>query len=193
MSSMPRFVTKKKVTVTCRTPFRIGKIPYSGICRNIILSIEDISRCLENHAKVVEIFSNGKEFPLNFSNYDTYNGPTDVTDETEVLSDKPLTPEMEIKDASGKTIDVVNKKEPEEKKTVVRVTTNTQPKEEATVQEVNSDTKATVEVTAETKNDASSEVKAKADEEVDTKVEVENNSNNNKHNNNNNFKKNKFK
>ena len=29
MSEMPKFVTKKRVTVICKNPFRIGLIPYS--------------------------------------------------------------------------------------------------------------------------------------------------------------------
>ena len=187
-----KFVTKKKVTVTCNTPFRIGKIPYSGICRNIILTVQDISECLTNHARVVEILSNGQEVPINFSNYDTYNGPTDVTDDSEALVEKPADPEIEQKNNQGETIKTFNKVEEKEKKPenkVIQVTTNVNK-----TTEVNADTKSTVEVTAEVKSDTNEQIKTEADNSNDTKVEVENKQ---QHNNNNNFqqnqKKNKFK
>ena len=183
-----KFVTKKKVTVTCNTPFRIGKIPYSGICRNIILTIQDISECLTNHAKVVEVLSNGQEVPLDFSNYDTYNGPTDVTDNSEVLVEKPADPEIEQKNSKGETIKTINKtEEKKEEKKVIKVTTNINK-----TTEINADTKSTVEVTTDIKSDTNEQVKTEADNSNDTKVEVESKQ---QHNNNfqQNQKKNKFK
>jgi len=188
MSEM-KFVTKKKVTVTCHTPFRIGQIPYSGICRNLTLTIKDISTCLENKAKVVEILSNGKEVPLNFANYDTYNGPSDVDDNSKALTEKPDDPEIEKKNDQGETIAIVNKKKEKEEKKVIKVSTNITPKEEVAV--VNTDTKATVEVKEEVKVDTTTEVKADVNNTTDTKVEVENKNHNNNFQQN--QKKNKFK
>ena len=190
--SMPKFVTKKKVTVTCNTPFRIGQIPYSGVCRNLTLSIEDISKCLENKARVVEILSNGKEVALNFANYDTYNGPSDVDENSVVLKEKPADPEIEQKNQDGETIKVLNKQENKEEKEI-RISTTVEPKEEVTIVE---NTKLSTNIKEEIKGDTSAEVKAEVSNAADTKIEVENDKHNNTNSSNNNQqnqKKNKFK
>ena len=88
MDNTKKNVTKKKVTVVCNRPFRIGLIPCTGTMRNVVLSTKEISICLENKCSVVEILENGTTIPLDFSNYNTYNGPTKVTEETPLFYEK---------------------------------------------------------------------------------------------------------
>lgn len=83
----PKYVTKKRVNVRCNRPFRLGMTPFSGYCSNIILPVSDIVKIIESKSMVEEILNTGETVALNFSNYNTYNGPTDVTDDSEVLTD----------------------------------------------------------------------------------------------------------
>ena len=193
MSEMPKFVTKKRVTVICKNPFRIGLIPYSGVCRNVVLTVQDISKCLENHAGVLEILSNGQELPLNFANYDTYNGPTDVTDDSDVFSAEHANTAVQVQNDKGETVTVIKSGKDVEphKKNVIKVNTKVEPEEKVEVKSVIADTQSSIEVTAESAGDTTTEVKSNTENETDTKVEVEANKQNN-----NNFqhnKKNKFK
>lgn len=82
-----KLVTKKRVTIRCGRPFRIGFTPFSGYCPNIVLTIEDIAKIIERKNIVLENFTDGTTLALDFNNYNTYNGPTDVTDDTPALTE----------------------------------------------------------------------------------------------------------
>lgn len=103
----PVYVKKKLVTVRCANPFSFNKIPFVGICNKVTLDVEAINYALMHKAKVVEHLSNGKEVLLGFDNYNTYNGPTTVTDSSE--SFKFTEPEIEMVDGMGNHT-VINKK-----------------------------------------------------------------------------------
>lgn len=86
-NNSPKFVKKKRVTVRCTRPFRIGLTPFSGYCPSIVLSVEEIATIIQTKSFVVENLTTGETVPLNFSNYNTYNGPTDVDDDTPSMTD----------------------------------------------------------------------------------------------------------
>lgn len=75
---------KKRVTVYCNKPFSIGSAHFSATHRNLVLTTEQIQKCLENKAYVDELLDNGKTVRLGFHNFDTYNGPSKVTEESNV-------------------------------------------------------------------------------------------------------------
>ena len=101
-------VSKKLVTVRCGAPFRIGHIPFAGVCNKVTLSVEDICKCIEHKAMVVEHLLNGQEIPLGFDNYNTYNGPTKIDDESTITKFKE--PEIEMID-KDKNVTILNKEE----------------------------------------------------------------------------------
>jgi hypothetical protein len=118
--SETKLVTKKLVTVRCHSPFRIGHIPFAGVCNKVTLSVEDISKCIEHKALVVEHLKNGQEVPLGFDNYNTYNGPTIID------NDSPVTefaePVIErIVDGKVSLVNQVEKKVEEEPKKVITI------------------------------------------------------------------------
>jgi len=182
----PKLVEKKRVNVHCARPFRIGHTPFAGVCSKLVLSVKDISICLENKALVREILKNGELVPLDFTNYNTWNGPSDVEpDALESIAENFKEAEVKVLDNKGEVKKILNEEKPEPKVIITQKAYTEEPKAEVkpVVEEV---VKATAEVDA---------VNVK-DDIVDGKVEVDekpaDNSNNNKHNNNN-FKKNKFK
>lgn len=103
----PTYVKKKLVTVRCSTPFSYKKIPFVGICNKIVIEVDAIAYALTRKAKVVEHLKNGKEVPLGFDNYNTYNGPTEI-DETTALFEYSE-PEIEMIDGFGNR-SIINKK-----------------------------------------------------------------------------------
>ncbi len=117
--SQVRKVSKKLVTVRCHAPFRIGHIPFAGICNRVTLSVEDIASCIEHKALVVEHLLNGQEIPLGFDNFDTYNGPTAVDDESPVT--RFSEPEIEMINGTNKTILNVKREEVEVEKEIPRI------------------------------------------------------------------------
>lgn len=116
--SEKKLVTKKLVTVRCHAPFRIGHIPFAGVCNRVTLSVEDIAKCIEHKALVVEILSNGQEVPLGFDNYNTYNGPTLIDDDSPVTEfAEPVIERIE----NGKVTMINTVKKKEEPKKVVQI------------------------------------------------------------------------
>lgn len=79
---------KKRVSVFCGAAFQIGLANFAGACENIILDSHDIATCLMNKAKVVEILADGSKVILDFTNYDTDNGKSDVTEESIPITNK---------------------------------------------------------------------------------------------------------
>lgn len=94
--TVPKIVKRKRVTIHCGAPFRIGYINFTGVCNKVVLDVADIAKCIENKAMVEEVLSNGQTIPLNFSNYNTYNGPTDVVDDTNLTTDVVSHKQQEI-------------------------------------------------------------------------------------------------
>ena len=103
----PIYVKKKLVTVRCNNPFSYNKIPFAGICNKVTLDVEAINYALMHKAKVVEHLSNGKEVLLGFDNYNTYNGPTVIDEETPSFAYSE--PEIEMVDGMGNHT-IINKK-----------------------------------------------------------------------------------
>lgn len=138
-NSQRKLVKKKKVTVRCIRPFRIGLTPFSGYCPNIILTVEDIAKIIESKSMVEEVLSTGETVPLDFSNYNTYNGPTDVNDESVVMTDSKnrKAPVIRQFTADGKEIIPENKpkfgggfrKEPKPPAQILQVKKEEQPTE----------------------------------------------------------------
>lgn len=106
----PIYVKKKLVTVRCANPFSYRKIPFVGICNKVVLEVEAINYALTRKAKVVEHLRNGSVVPLGFDNYNTYNGPTLIDEDTKVF--EYFEPEIEIIDGFGNRT-VVNKQKKE--------------------------------------------------------------------------------
>ena len=120
---------KKRVTVYCNKPFSIGNAHFSATHRNLVLTTEQIQVCLENKAYVDELLDNGKVVRLGFHNFDTYNGPSKVTEESNIALartykvenfgkvNNPITVEAVsdkktvVKDAMGTTKEAFNIKE----------------------------------------------------------------------------------
>lgn len=111
-NTTPKLVTKKRINLRCSRPFRIGFTPFSGNCLNIILRVEDIVKIIQSKSLVEEILSTGETIPLNFSNYNTYNGPTDVTDDTPALTDIESTkiPYIKTLDENGHEVRIQQKR-----------------------------------------------------------------------------------
>ena len=65
----------KKVNVTARTPVIVPSVsvPLRGTVRNIVLSEQDIFKCITQKAIVDEILSNGSLVRLSLSNYNKVN------------------------------------------------------------------------------------------------------------------------
>ena len=102
----PRLVKKKLVTVRCNNPFSYRKIPFAGVCNRVVLEVEAINYALMNKALVTEHLKGNKDIALGFDNYNTYNGPTLINDDSEVF--KFSEPEIEMIDGLGNRT-VVNK------------------------------------------------------------------------------------
>ena len=100
-------VQKKLVTVKCPQPFSYNNIPFVGVCNKVTLTVDAIKNALSHKAFVVEHLKNGKTIPLGFDNFDTWNGPTEVDDHSEVLSYVPQ--EIEMIDGFGNR-KIINKK-----------------------------------------------------------------------------------
>ena len=187
-----KLVEKKRVNVHCARPFRIGHTPFAGVCSKLVLSVKDISICLENKALVREILKNGELVPLDFTNYNTWNGPSDVEpDAEESIAENFKEAEVEVLNNKGKVEKVINENKPEPPKVIIKhkdyvETTEPEPEKPVVSDNVESDT------TTETDKDPVKEDIVDGKVEVEKSTETINNSNNNnKHNNN--FKKNKFK
>lgn len=103
----PIYVKKKLVTVRCANPFNYKKIPFVGICNKVILEVDAIEYALTRKAKVVEHLKNGKEVLLGFDNFNTYNGPTDIDDNSNTFEYSE--PEIEMIDGFGNRT-IINKK-----------------------------------------------------------------------------------
>lgn len=114
----PKLVKKKLVTVRCNNPFRYGKIPFAGICNRVVLEVEAINCALMNKAFVVEHLKGGKEVKLGFDNYNTYNGPTDIDDDSQVFAFKE--PEVEVIDGFGNR-KKINKQEEKDTKPIIHI------------------------------------------------------------------------
>lgn len=81
--------TLKLVTVRPSRPFRIGHASFTSIANKIPLSVATINYCLQEKAFVVEHLAGGKEVQLDFTNYNTDNGPTALgKDATEYVRGK---------------------------------------------------------------------------------------------------------
>ena len=114
----PTYVKKKLVTVRCNNPFSYNKIPFVGICNRVVLEVEAISFALTRKAKVVEHLKNGKEVLLGFDNYNTYNGPTVIDDETPIFTYKE--PEIEMVDGMGNHT-IINKQKDEKPQVIKHI------------------------------------------------------------------------
>lgn len=113
-----KHVKKKLVTVRCPRPFAYKKIPFVGICNRIVLDVDAIKFALGCKAFVVEHLSNGQEVPLGFDNYDTWNGPSEITDDSAILSYIPQ--EIEMIDGFGNR-KIINKRSEKEDKPVIHI------------------------------------------------------------------------
>lgn len=102
----PKLVKKKLVTIRCNNPFSYRKIPFAGVCNKVVLEVEAINYALMNKAFVVEHLNNNKTIPLGFDNYNTYNGPTPIDDNTPIFEFKD--PEIEMIDGFGNR-SIINK------------------------------------------------------------------------------------
>lgn len=65
----------KKVNVAARTPVIVSSlpVPIRGTVRNIVLSEQDIFKCITQKAIVDEVLSNGSLVRLSLSNYNKVN------------------------------------------------------------------------------------------------------------------------
>ena len=68
--------TLKLVTVRPSRPFRIGHALFTSVANKIPLSVATINYCLQEKAFVTEHIAGGKDVPLDFTNYNTDNGPS---------------------------------------------------------------------------------------------------------------------
>lgn len=188
-----KLVEKKRVNVHCARPFRIGHTPFAGVCSKLVLSVKDISICLENKALVREILKNGELVPLDFTNYNIWNGPSDVdSDAEESIAENFKEAEVKVLNNKGQVEKVLNENKPEPPKVIIK-------------HKDYDETKSETEKLTETADQVPDEIEADdaailKENIVEGKVNVDNNdkstenpnpNNNNKHNNN--FKKNKFK
>lgn len=112
-----KLVKKKLVTVRCNNPFSYRKIPFAGICNRVVLEVEAINYALMNKAFVVEHLKNNKDIPLGFDNYNTYNGPTLIDDDTDLFNFKE--PEIEMIDGFGNHT-IINKQESQITKPIMK-------------------------------------------------------------------------
>lgn len=72
-------MVKKLVNVHCDKAFSINGVRFTGTCNLVVLRDEDIAICLEFKAKVEEVLAGGVTVPLGFDNYNTYNGPSKLS------------------------------------------------------------------------------------------------------------------
>jgi len=103
----PTYVKKKLVTVRCNNPFSYNKIPFVGICNRVVLDVDAISFALTRKAVL-----------LGFDNYNTYNGPTIIEDNTPSFAYSE--PEIEMVDGMGNHT-IINKKKDEQPKVVKHI------------------------------------------------------------------------
>lgn len=75
--------TKKLVNLTCAGKFYVNGVPFSGTCKEVVLTLDEIAICLENKAKVDEVLVNDRIIPLDFGNYATDNGVSKLMDDIE--------------------------------------------------------------------------------------------------------------
>lgn len=126
---------KKLLNITCHGKFYIDGVPFSGVCKEVVLDTKDISTCLQNKAMVEEVLVNGRTFPLDFTNYMDKNGtpkfnidnaPTiieaakhpvieTITDRKPELESKAISEEELFAAATVNTTPVVKKVEAESK------------------------------------------------------------------------------
>ena len=111
-------VKKKLVTVRCYQPFSYNNIPFVGICNKVVLDVDAIKYALGRKALVSEHLKNGQTIPLGFDNFDTWNGPTVVDDQTEILSYVPQ--EIEMIDGFGNK-KTINKKQDKVEQKVIHI------------------------------------------------------------------------
>ena len=64
---------EKRVNVYAGAPVVAIKYPITGTVRNILLSTDEIRKCIFAKAKVEEILPNGRTVRLDFTNYDKVN------------------------------------------------------------------------------------------------------------------------
>ena len=129
----PKYVSQKLVTVKCYNPFRIGLTPFVGLCSKILLKVEDISICLEHKAIVTEHLKGGKEIPLDFTNYNTYNGEPDVNKSNGMLFTDPRLKkghEITVIDQDGNKR-VINSQTGKEDEKIIHVDLESQKQKEA--------------------------------------------------------------
>lgn len=124
----PKYVKKKLVTVRCNNPFRYGKIPFAGICNRVVLEVEAINYALMHKAFVVEHLKGGKEISLGFDNYNTYNGPTEIDDNTQLFDFKD--PEIEVIDGFGNRKKINKPDETQESKPIIHINLDEEKKKE---------------------------------------------------------------
>ena len=165
-----KYVKKKRVTIHCARPFRIGYANYSGVIRNVVVDVGIIATCIGRKALVNEILSNGKEVPLSFDNYNKYNGPTDVTDNDKNFFENDAH-KMPIINAKGEVIKENANPDFKQTKTNVKIGTKKESKEEDT------DSKTVFENTVKTETVTKKEVEKTIKQDVQATVNVVESSN----------------
>lgn len=84
--------TLKMVTVRPSRPFRVGNASFTSVANKIPLSVATINYCLQEKAFVTEHIAGGKEVQLDFTNYNTDNGPSALDkDATEYVRNRKRT------------------------------------------------------------------------------------------------------
>lgn len=91
----------KLVTVKPARPFRLGAAHFTSVVQNIILSCGSISYCLQEKALVTENLANGKQVALDFTNYNTDNGPSAVPEDAVELVTMATDPVITVTDLDG--------------------------------------------------------------------------------------------
>jgi len=81
-----KFVDKKMVDIRCYRPFHVNRSPFSGNCFNVIADMNIIRIALENKAKVSEVMKDGSRIPLDFANYNIYNGPNAADPDDKIVT-----------------------------------------------------------------------------------------------------------
>lgn len=99
----------KLVTVRPARPFRLKAANFTSLVQNIILSCESISYCLQEKALVTENLANGKQVPLDFTNYNTDNGPSAVPEGASEFIINHVDPVITVTDLDGNKTVINNK------------------------------------------------------------------------------------
>ena len=86
MDEEMKFVNKKMVDIHCYRPFHVNRSPFSGNCFNVIADTNIIRIALENKAKVSEVMTDGSRIPLDFANYNIYNGPNAADPDDKIVT-----------------------------------------------------------------------------------------------------------